>query len=88
MKACIEQVEFTDRINDKSLKPTGLSLVLCAASHHLGRLAQWHTRRAVARQAKQELEALPNDILKDIGLNRGEIGNLAEALASRAQPCR
>jgi uncharacterized protein YjiS (DUF1127 family) len=88
MKACIEEVQFTRRINDTALKPTGLSLALCAASQLLGRIAQWHTRRTVARKAKQELHALPNEILKDIGLNRGEIGNLAEALASRAQPCR
>jgi uncharacterized protein YjiS (DUF1127 family) len=86
MKDSVNQAHFTRRLSNPS--PTRVSLALCAASHLLDRLARWHTQRTVARQAKQELQALPNETLKDIGLNRGEINNLAEDFASRAWPCR
>lgn len=88
MKACIDHNHYRARINRASLQPTRLSRALCGASRVLDRLARWHTRRTLRRQAAQELGALPNEILKDIGLRRGDIGNLAEELADRARPCR
>lgn len=84
---CIDQGQYSNRINSMSVTPTGVSLALCAVGRFLARLAQWHTRRTRARQARQELGALSNEMLKDIGVHRGDIGNLAEELASRAQPC-
>ena len=79
---------FEDRIRDASLKPTRTSLVLCAAGRLFDRLAMWHTRRTIARQARQELQSLSDASLKDIGVQRGDIGNLADDLASRARQCR
>ncbi len=79
---------FEERIRDASLKPTRIALVLCAAGRLFERLALWHTRRTIARQAKRELESLSDASLKDIGVPRGEIGNLADDLASRARRCR
>jgi uncharacterized protein YjiS (DUF1127 family) len=61
--------------------------VLCAAGRLFDRLALWHTRRTIARQARLELQSLSDASLKDIGVPRGEIGNLADDLASRARRC-
>ena len=80
--------EFNNRINDASLRPTRMSLLLCAVSRLFQRLAHWHTRSTLARQARQELQALSDTELKDIGLRRGDIGNLADELASRVRHCR
>jgi uncharacterized protein YjiS (DUF1127 family) len=80
--------EFNNRINDASLRPTKVSLLLCAASNLFQKLAQWHTRSTLARQARQELQALSDTELKDIGLHRGDIGNLADDIASKAGQCR
>jgi uncharacterized protein YjiS (DUF1127 family) len=87
MASEISHGEFNDRINNASVKPTRLSLLLCASSRFFQKLARWHTRRTVARQARQELHDLSDATLKDIGLRRGDINNLADNLANRAQPC-
>lgn len=79
---------FEDRIRNASLTPTRMALVFCAAGRLFERLALWHTRRTIARQAKRELESLSDASLKDIGVQRGEVGNLADDLASRARRCR
>ena len=79
--------QYDDRIRNASLKPTRTARVLCAAGRLFARLARWHTRRTLARQARQELGSLSDFALKDIGVRRGDIGNLADDLASRARPC-
>lgn len=88
MNAFSHHSRFENRINETSIRATGVSSVLCAASRLFRKLAQWHTQRTVARQAKQELYALSDASLKDIGLHRGDIGNLADDLANRARLCR
>ena len=88
MATNITHGRFEDRIRDASLKPTRISLLLCAAGRLFEALALWHTRRTIARQAKRELQSLSDASLKDIGVPRGEIGNLADDLASRARRCR
>lgn len=80
--------EFDDRINAASLRPTKVSLLLCAVSRLFQKLARWHTRRTLARQTKQELHTLSDANLKDIGLSRADIGNLADSMASKARHCR
>jgi uncharacterized protein YjiS (DUF1127 family) len=88
MNACIDHSEFKNRINESSLRATRISSVFCAVSRLFQKLAQLHTRRTLTRQTKQELHALSDASLKDIGLRRGDIGNLADELASRARHCR
>lgn len=88
MNEWIDQSEFKDRINESSIRATRISSVLCAVSRLFQKLAQWHTRRTLARQTKRELNALSDASLKDIGLRRGDIGNLADELASMVQHCR
>ena len=88
MNACVDHDEFKNRINESSLRATRVSSVLCAVSRLFQKLAQWHTRRTLVRQTKRELNALSDASLKDIGLRRGDIGNLADKLASRARHCR
>lgn len=88
MATNITHGQFEDRIRDASLKPTWTARVLCAAGRLFDRLALWHTRSTIARQARRELQSLSDASLKDIGVPRGEIGNLADDLANRARRCR
>jgi uncharacterized protein YjiS (DUF1127 family) len=88
MATNISHGRYEDRIRNASLKPTRTSFVLCAAGRLFDRLAQWHTRSTIARQARRELQSLSDASLKDIGVPRGEIGSLADDLANRARQCR
>ena len=75
-----------DSSNPASRNPATVSVALYTASRVLARLAERRARRLLVRMARQEIEALPEKILKDIGLRRGSIGEFTLELTDRLRP--
>lgn len=84
----MDHSRFAADTNPASQNPTTVSLALCAASRLLARLVQRRVRRLLARKASQEFEALPNEILRDIGLRRVSFGEFSLELGDRLRPRR
>lgn len=76
----------TEQARGRFLSALRLGQALALPATLLARLAAWNTRRRTAAA----LESLPEAMLRDIGLTRGEIERIAEESALRpvAQPAR